>query len=89
MLWIAERHEWVGVRCEELGSHYEGAYWGREVSLSVNGPLRLSAGHGALILRAYELSDILAANALKTAHPRSIPRSTLDTQRPANRRPLG
>lgn len=66
MLWIDERRQWVGIFCSELSSHFEGDYWGREVTLSVSGPYKLSEEHGRMILEAYSISSVSSCDVLIT-----------------------
>ena len=66
MVWIAERKEWVGIRYKEGPSHFEGDYWGKEESLYVGGPFKLSEECAKLIRQAYVNPDFPLEEVLHT-----------------------
>ena len=66
MVWVAERKEWVGLRFEYKGSHFEGERQGIEEYIDASGPYKLNAECARLISQIYKNTDVSLDDVLCT-----------------------
>jgi hypothetical protein len=67
LLWIEERKEWIGITIKLIDSNFEGANYGIDEKLSVEGPCYLSSNCAKIIQRAYNRNDISLDQILTTS----------------------